>query len=826
MTRRIWVNAVCLLLGGLLLSRPAWSQGKVEFRSAGNDSLKVVDILNSESYAFKTIDSVTSLTTLVGHVKIKQEKTLIDCDSLVMNPHINVIECFGHVHINDSDSTNIYSDYMKYLVDVKKVHFDRNVKLTDGKGVLTTENLDYDLGAKVGTYDHGGKIVNKESVLTSDRGVYYEATKDVHFKDNVVLRDPQYDLSADSLLYNTQTQVSTFITETYILFKDSTHRSVKTRTGYYDLKNKKAEFGKQPDIRDGSRRITGDSVRMDDSTGISTSIGHAVFIDTAQGTVLRAGFMITDKKKNTFLATQRPLLILKQGKEKDSIYITADTLFSARLIDAEAFQRTLAIQDSLHRIFVDSLQKASADSLHQRSLLDTLHRNDTLQAVNPDNMIVRDRSDSLATGVADSLQRQGLDSLHRVQGAEVDDSSGRVAADSSRLVPGDSSRRAAGDTTGIGGRKTAKDSAKIKQPAPLTERQKRKQEKEAVRLEKAKIEAKIQAAKDSVEDKKIAAKARIRFVADSVKQKVLDDKARVRFVADSLRQIVRDSIRSKILADTALAQSIRRAADSATALSRGDSSYYKAAYKDSVRRERIAEIDRQRAAVKRREADSIAVTLAPTKDSTIRYILGFHHVRIFSDSLQAVADSLYYSEKDSIFRLFYNPIAWSNGNYQVTGDTMFIYTKNKKANRMYVFENALSINKVGRNFYNQLKGTTINSYFKDGEVDFVRSKGNAESIYYTQDDNKAYTGVNKAHADIIDMIFAIKPPDSAGKSGGRELNRVVLRSDAEGSFIPIRKIDFDEMRLRGFRWQEERRPKSKLELMTDPKKLKKYEDEL
>src|SRR5258708_4595230 len=84
----------------------------------------------------------------------------------------------------------------------------KNVKLTDGKGVLTTEEMQYDLNQKVGVYDHGGKIVNNGSVLTSEHATYYEETKDVYFKQNVVLKDPQYDLSADSLLYNTQTQVS------------------------------------------------------------------------------------------------------------------------------------------------------------------------------------------------------------------------------------------------------------------------------------------------------------------------------------------------------------------------------------------------------------------------------------------------------------------------------------------------------------------------------------------------------------------------------------------------------------------------------------------
>ena len=88
-----------------------------------------------------------------------------------------------------------------------------------------------------------------------------------------------------------------------------------------------------------------------------------------------------------------------------------------------------------------------------------------------------------------------------------------------------------------------------------------------------------------------------------------------------------------------------------------------------------------------------------------------------------------------------------------------------------------------------------------------------------QGDDKAYTGVNHSHADVIDMVFAPKMDstgkvalDSAGKPKGKELNRVVLRNDAEGSVIPMHKVNFDEMVLRGFKWQEKRRPKSKQEL--------------
>src|SRR5260221_1873899 len=401
-------SAAGLFIFTILLSLQARSQ--VQFRTPGSDSAKVVDILNSNTYRSEKKNDSVELTFLVGNVKIKQEKTLIYCDSLVMNPHDNYIECFGHAHINDNDSVDIYSDYLKYEVNKKMVHFLKNVKLTDGKGVLTTEELQYDMANKVGTYDHGGKIVNKETVLTSDRATYFENTKDVHFKQNVLMRDPQYDLSADSLLYNTQTQISTFITETFIQFKDSTKRTVRTREGFYDLKTKKAQFGKRPIITDGSKKITGDAVNIDDSTGISTALGNAVFTDTAEGITLYANYMISNKKRSTFLATQRPLMALKQ--DKDSLYVTADTLASGRLVDFEIDQRRIAHDDSLHRLYVDSLESRQADSLHRLTIARRI--SDSLQVIKDSiaNSDFRDHSDSLGAGVADSLGKIALDSLH------------------------------------------------------------------------------------------------------------------------------------------------------------------------------------------------------------------------------------------------------------------------------------------------------------------------------------------------------------------------------------------------------------------------------
>jgi hypothetical protein len=189
-----------------------------------------------------------------------------------------------------------------------------------------------------------------------------------------------------------------------------------------------------------------------------------------------------------------------------------------------------------------------------------------------------------------------------------------------------------------------------------------------------------------------------------------------------------------------------------------------------------------------------------TDSNSNRFFRGYHNVRIFSDSLQAVADSLYYSGRDSIFKLFQDPVVWANNN-QITGDTIYLFTKNKKAERLYVFENGMMVSKSDDNIYNQIRGNTLNGYFKDGVIDFMKARGNAESIYYIRDEDSAYIGVNRSTADIIDMYFKDK-----------SLNKVVYRNDVQGTTTPFGQANHEEMRLRNFRWLDERRPKTKYEL--------------
>ena len=204
--------------------------------------------------------------------------------------------------------------------------------------------------------------------------------------------------------------------------------------------------------------------------------------------------------------------------------------------------------------------------------------------------------------------------------------------------------------------------------------------------------------------------------------------------------------------------------------------------------------------VKKDTLKGVKIVDTKTKDSTNRYFEAFRNVRIFSDSLQAVCDSMFYSFKDSVFRLYDEPVVWSNEN-QVTGDTILIFTKNKKADRMQVFKNSFIASLVKPEIFNQVKSIRMDAYFIDGNIDSVRARGAAECVYYIQDEDSAFTGINQSSADLMDVYFK-----------ERELQRVVFRTAVKGTIWPVQQKSPSEMRLQNFKWRDAERPKTKYEM--------------
>ncbi|HZG00673.1 MAG TPA: OstA-like protein, partial [Chitinophagales bacterium] len=126
-----------------------------------------------------------------------------------------------------------------------------------------------------------------------------------------------------------------------------------------------------------------------------------------------------------------------------------------------------------------------------------------------------------------------------------------------------------------------------------------------------------------------------------------------------------------------------------------------------------------------------------------RRFRGYRNARIFSNEMQAVCDSLVYSDTDSVFHFYENPILWVNQN-QLTADTIYLVLRNGKIDKMHLRQNSLIVSFVDSNQYNQVRGKTMVGQFVDNGLNNLLVEGNGESIYHAVEDDGKSAGVNKA----------------------------------------------------------------------------------
>lgn len=223
-------------------------------QSVADSSTLPIEILSARSLRQITLSDSTVFQTLAGNARVRQGNTILEGDSISINRRLGIVEVFGNVHINDADTVNIYANYLRYLGDEQTAFLKKSVRLTDGKTILTTEDLIYNIRTGIATYDKGGKVINGKTVLKSKQATYFSDTRDVLFLNNVHMKDPQYEMRADSLRYNTYFKTAYFITNTDITTPSG---KIKTRSGKYNLETGEAVFDQDTRYQDNSISIRG-----------------------------------------------------------------------------------------------------------------------------------------------------------------------------------------------------------------------------------------------------------------------------------------------------------------------------------------------------------------------------------------------------------------------------------------------------------------------------------------------------------------------------------------------------------------------------------------
>lgn len=178
----------------------------------------------------------------------------------------------------------------------------------------------------------------------------------------------------------------------------------------------------------------------------------------------------------------------------------------------------------------------------------------------------------------------------------------------------------------------------------------------------------------------------------------------------------------------------------------------------------------------------------------------YKNVRIYKTDLQGIADSLFYSYRDTMMRMYYDPLLWNEGN-QMEGDTVLIQLAYDEIDQVKFIRNAfVSMQSQGK-LFDQIKGKIITGFFEEGKMRRMLSDKNAESLYFGKNDDGAYIGGNYAQSDQI-MVYMEED----------EVSRITFIKKPEALFTPISQMADEDLYLRGFTWQTAMRPKGKWDL--------------
>ena len=182
-------------------------------------------------------------------------------------------------------------------------------------------------------------------------------------------------------------------------------------------------------------------------------------------------------------------------------------------------------------------------------------------------------------------------------------------------------------------------------------------------------------------------------------------------------------------------------------------------------------------------------------------IIGRRHVSFFKSDMQGKCDTMIYNMADSTIRMRVDPVLWTDDS-QMTGTLIDIRISNRAIDSLFQRGNAFIISKDSVEGYNQINGADMVSKFIDGTIDHVKVNGNAKVISWLREDDASLIGINKSDSKRMHILMQDK-----------SISLIKYYEDIHETLYPERDLKEKDRYLEGFVWLEEKRPKSKEEVI-------------
>ena len=184
--------------------------------------------------------------------------------------------------------------------------------------------------------------------------------------------------------------------------------------------------------------------------------------------------------------------------------------------------------------------------------------------------------------------------------------------------------------------------------------------------------------------------------------------------------------------------------------------------------------------------DTLKVDFDTASNPTL--LRAYFHTKFYHNNIQGACDSMSYNVNDSILMMYYNPVFWSD-NYQLSGDTVrFIILDSVNSTIELCKSGFIAGGLFEDSEFNQIKGLNIKGFLKEKDLQRVDIIGNAECIYYIQEEDSTLIGINTSITSEMRIYL-----DS------NQIQQIRYFDAPNGQINPDEQLEEKERKLQGFR---------------------------
>lgn len=194
-------------------------------------------------------------------------------------------------------------------------------------------------------------------------------------------------------------------------------------------------------------------------------------------------------------------------------------------------------------------------------------------------------------------------------------------------------------------------------------------------------------------------------------------------------------------------------------------------------------------------ANADSTVLAPRDTTPVAFLKAVGNVKIFRKDMQAVCDSLAFTDLDSLARMYNSPVVWNEVRRQYSSDSIYVLVRNQSLEKASLMSSAFIIVQEDSLCFDQIRGAEMLAFFDStGALSRFDALGGASGLFYIEE-NDAFATVNKFEA----KMFTARMKDG-------DIHDINYFEDVKSDAFPVVQLRKDERELKGYRWQPERRP--------------------